>query len=349
MVHADYFDGRQARAQPVHIAMVDGGLELFDDLGKVLRRIARHDIQWPERQRHGPRVAHFHSGGMVHCNDHAAWDAMSQASGHRESIVVRMQQNWRATAAACLVLIALAAATYLWGLPWASRGLVRLTPISIDREIGKVVLSSIESRWLKPSALPAAEQQRLRQAFARAVDKAYAGAERPAYDLRFHQSTIGPNAFALPGGTIILTDELVKLVDAREDVLLGVLGHELGHVRLRHGMRMLVQFTILNTATGIALGDFSSVAAAAPAVLAQRAYSRDHERESDEASLDVLRAAGHSPEAMVLLFEKLNGFRESRNKGEKKARPFDLGIALSSHPADAERIRFFREAAAHPR
>ncbi len=347
-IAVQYFDGQTARPQAARVRTVGNDVEILDAAsGAVLRRVAHSKVQWPERQRHGPRVAHLADGGMLHCDDQSAWDAFARTAGRRESLVVRAQQKWRTTLAACAALFMMLAAGYIWGLPWASRAAVAAVPTSVDREIGRAVMQSVEGRWLQPSELPAAEQQRLRDVFARAVAAAWPQQEqRPAYDLRFAKSTIGPNAFALPGGTMVLTDEMVKLVDARDDVIVGVLGHELGHVRQRHGMRMLVQFTVLNVVTGVALGDFSGALAAAPAILGQQAYSRDHEREADVESLRVLRAAGHSPEAMVVLFEKIAAFRDERAKSADKDKGFDLGIALSSHPADEERIRFFRDAAA---
>jgi Zn-dependent protease with chaperone function len=346
-VAVQYFDGQTARARSARLRVTGDAIEVIDAAsGALLQSVPRSQVQWPERQRHGPRVAHFEPDGMVQGDDSAAWDAFARVAGARESLVVRAQQHWRATLAACAALLVMLAAGYLWGLPWASRAVVALVPASVDREIGRVVLQSVEGRWLSPSELPAAEQQRLRTAFARAVDAAWPEGQRPTYELRFAKSDIGPNAFALPGGTMILTDEMVKLVDAREDVIVGVLGHELGHVRQRHGMRMLVQFTVLNVVTGVALGDFSGALAAAPAILGQRAYSRDHEREADAESLRILRAGGHSPEAMVVLFEKIAAWRNERTKSAEKAGRFDPGIALSSHPADEERIRFFRDAAA---
>ena len=84
--------------------------------------------------------------------------------------------------------------------------------------------------------------------------------------------------------------------------------------------------------------------AAAPALLGQSAYSRDFEREADDDAITLLRANGLSPAVMIELFERLAGSRPAGGAGEGGA--FDLGIALASHPADAERVRRFRAAAA---
>jgi Zn-dependent protease with chaperone function len=259
---------------------------------------------------------------------------------------VRWQQSWHATAVAVAVLLLLAAAGYLWGLPWAARAVVALVPQSIDRSIGDAAWETIAPRWLAPSTLPSARQHALRDAFARMVERMYAPQRKqPVYELYFHGSAhgrLGANAFALPGGRIVITDELVRLLEGRDDVVLGVLAHELGHVHHRHGMRSLVQVTLLSTATSVAFGDFSSVLAGAPVLLGHLGYSRDFEREADEHAVRMLRASEVSPEVMVTLFERLSS---ERPRGRDAASPSDIGIAFASHPADAERIRLFREAA----
>jgi predicted Zn-dependent protease len=156
---------------------------------------------------------------------------------------------------------------------------------------------------------------------------------------------LGANAVALPGGHIVITDELLALLQGADDAVLGVLAHEHGHVRRQHGLRALVRFGLVSAATSVALGDFSSIVAGVPALLAHLGYSRDAEREADADAAHVLRAAGRDPSAMVLLFERLAAH-------QKRARADGTGgppIAFASHPADEERIRFFREAARSPR
>jgi Zn-dependent protease with chaperone function len=343
----DYFDGRSARAHPARVHHDRGVLVIAFDGGE--RRVPLAQVQWPERQRHGARIAHFAAtggGGSLHCDDAAAWDAFVRGlPAAREGWVVRAQQSWRGVLAAVLLLVALLAAGYRWGVPLAARGVVAAMPLDADAAVGRVALQSVEGRWLKPSQLPAADQARLSASFARMVAAAFPDvASRPAYDLRFHASTIGPNAFALPGGTIVLTDELVALLPGRDDAVLGVLAHELGHVRARHGMRMVVQVSLLGAATSVALGDFSAVLASVPALLGQMAYSRDAEREADAESVRLLKAAGLSPLAMVEFFERARAWRDSE-EGRRRGAGIDVGIAFSSHPADAERIAFFRDAA----
>ena len=143
---------------------------------------------------------------------------------------------------------------------------------------------------------------------------------------------MGANAFALPGGDIVLTDDLARLMADMPDALVGVLAHELGHVRHRHGMRAVVQAGLVGVVAGLVIGDFSALLAAAPAVLAEASYSRDFEREADEDARSLMLAAGINPRVMVAFFERV-----------AKERPSQLPIAIASHPATEERIRFFSE------
>lgn len=342
-IAVEYFDGVHARPVPARLRRQ--GKRLWIEGDGLRREIDPAGVDWPERRTHGARVAHLADGASLQAGDAAAWDAFVHAAGLGESWIVRAQQNWRATAAAALLLVGVLIGGYLWGLPLASRAVLAMIPERIDSAVGEAAWTGIEGRWLMPSRLPAADQQRLREAFARAVERAWPASQRPAYELRFHRSRIGPNAFALPGGTIVVTDELIELMQGRDDVVIGVLAHELGHVRERHGMRMLVQVTLLGTITAAAFGDFSTVLAGAPALLGQLAYSRDAEREADAESARVLRAAGIAPAVMAEFFERMDGWRRS-DTGRKQGADFDPGIAFSSHPADAERIAFFRNAAA---
>ncbi len=361
-VRARYFDGRSSRPRPVRVTREQDALVLSDasqegaggtrlDAAPVRVRVA--DVQWPERVRHGARIAHLPGGASLQADDVVAWDAWAGAQGRGDGWVVRAQQSWRGTLLALALLCTVTVAGYLWGLPLAARAAVSVVPQRIDSLIGEQALASLDGRLMQPSRLPAAEQARLRALFAEAAAKTW-GTAAPAWRLEFRlgaagpdgKSALGPNALALPGGTMILTDELVTLV--RDDaVVLGVLGHELGHVRHRHGMRQLVQVSALGAVASVAFGDYGTLISTAPVLLATMGYSRDAEREADEDAVRLLRTAGLSPLAMVRFFEALAPLRGGSPSadGADGTDAGGLGIAFSSHPADAERIAFFRRAA----
>lgn len=332
-IAVEYFDGRSARALPARLSFDGTSLQLRGD-GLALQ-FAPRELRWPERMRHGTRVAELPGGASLHCADSAAWDAFAQRCGRGESWVVRAQQSWRWVLASALATVALLAALYAWGIPAAAQAALALVPPQVDQQIGAAALEQLDADLLQPSRIAAGQQRRTRETFAKALAAQPRGS-LPAYRLEFRSSKIGPNAFALPDGTIVLTDELFILAGGDADMITGVLAHELGHVRHRHGMRMLLQASAVGVLASIVLGDFNSLLAAAPVVLGQAAYSRDAEREADAESARILRDAGLSPAVMVSFFEKM----------AKRVSGPALGIAIGSHPADEERIRFFREAAA---
>ena len=328
----------------------------------IALQVPAHAVQWPERTRHGMRLAHLPGGGHVQCEDSAAWDAWVREQGQGESLVVKMQQSWRWVGGSVAALIALAVAMQLWGLPVLARAAVAATPSSVDQAIGERTLEAVDQLIMEPSQLPPAQQEAVRQAFAQAMAQQPAELRTP-WQLVFRKSKIGPNALALPGGTIIMTDEMVRMVDGDTRVLTAVLGHELGHVQQRHGVRMLVQAAVLGTLGAVVLGDFSSLLAAVPALLGQAHYSREAEREADAHAVQVLKNAGLSPLHMVRMFEALDRYRaqerakrenQGGDAGTKTAPNSDdedeedgswLGIAFASHPTDADRIAFFKAAA----
>lgn len=331
----EYFDGRSARAQPAQLGF--DGAQLVLRSGADERRYDPRALRWPERTRHGARVAELPDGGTLHCADAAAWDAFARRCGRADTLVVRAQQSWRwvlASAAATLVLLA---TLYVWGVPAAARAALAAVPPQLDRQIGAGVLAQLDEEILQPSQLPADRQQRIRAAFAQALAAQPVGSV-PLHRLEFRRSKIGPNALALPDGTIVLTDDLAALAGDDLDMLTGVLAHELGHLRQRHGMRLLLQAGAVGLLASLVVGDFNSLLAAAPVLLGQAGYSRDAEREADAEAVQVMRAAGLSPLAMVRFFEKMA-------QRERTSDWSALGIAIASHPADAERVQFFRDAA----
>jgi Zn-dependent protease with chaperone function len=375
------FDGRSARPQPVLLQINEQQtLILSGRDGGFLLKIATTDIQkqmrWPEATRRGARIVEFTSkapdawqNAQLHAPQElspAQFDAwvrehLPHSASPAHGWVSRAQQSWRGVAASLVLLLGVIWGMYLWGLPIAARGITTLIPQTADETIGRNALSQIDGRWMQPSKLPLDVQQRIRQRFEAGL-KAQYPSNTPKIQLEFRKSEIGPNAFALPGGYMVMTDELVQLVKD-DEVVLGVLGHELGHITRRHGMRQLVQVGVLQGVLSIAFGDYGSLITTAPLILGSMAYSRAHEREADDDAITYMRAAGISPLAMVKFFQAVRGYRSAKKDAEGKDLPSSepdaekadkpaqtkktpLGFSIiSSHPLDEERMDKFRKAA----
>jgi Zn-dependent protease with chaperone function len=335
-----YFDGRSSQSRAVHLVLKQGVAHLHSAQdGSLLHSEPVKGIVWPERTRHGARLIALADGGQLHADDIPAYDAWAATQlPQAESWVVRAQQSWRGVLVAFTLLVGVLTAAYQWGLPIAARSITALVPVSVDEALGRNALEQVDGLWMKPSKLPAQVQTRLRERFAQSMQAAYPQGV-PSYRLEFRASTIGPNAFALPGGTMVLTDELVTLVND-DNVVMGVMGHEIGHVTLRHSMRQLVQLGVLQGVMSVAFGDYGSLITTAPLILGGAAYSREAEREADAHSIRFMQANRISPLVMVKFFQAMQAEQKTKNKSTP------LGISIiSTHPGDEERIAKFRAAA----
>lgn len=337
-IDALWFDGRSARPQPVQVWLAAGVLHVGD------HQVPTAQLTWPERQRHGQRQLLLRGGGVLAFEDAAAFDAWAVASGRRDSRVVQWQQSWRLALLSLVLLAAGLGAGWRWLLPWGVTQAVPLVPVETELSLGRRALKTFDDNWLKPSRLSPEQQQQWVQRFADMMLSAGASPAvslPPRYEIHFRDGgkALGPNAFALPGGDIVVTDDLLELLQDEPDAVLTILGHELGHVQHRDGLRMLMHAGVVGTVTSIYVGDFSALLAAAPALMSSAAYSRDNEREADAYGRALARAGGVDAARIAVFFERV----VQQHKPKDGEPDVHLPIAFASHPPSAERIAFFTQ------
>jgi len=131
-------------------------------------------------------------------------------------------------------------------------------------------------------------------------------------------------------------DKRNELDDIGQAELLGVIGHEVGHIERRHATRAMTGSSLTAAVSATLFGDFSAVAAGLPAVLTQMQYSRAMELEADDYAIGVLRRNGRDPDELADILEAL----ERQQPGERDVpRWLRRSMAyLSTHPDTAERI-----------
>lgn len=116
------------------------------------------------------------------------------------------------------------------------------------------------------------------------------------------------NAFATPGGYIYVYTGLIKYLDNVDD-LAGVLGHEIAHSDLRHTSRNLQKIYGIQFLVGLLLGENPNTIAEIAAGLATNAtalkFSRDHEAEADDRSVEYLTHTDYACDGAASFFEKL--------------------------------------------
>lgn len=147
---------------------------------------------------------------------------------------------------------------------------------------------------------------------------------------------IDVNAFACPDGSVRVFSSLMDIMD--DDELMGIIGHEIGHVMKRHSKNQFKN-TLLTGALKDVVASTSSTAAALTESqlgqlgesLAGAKYSQKQELEADNCGYDFLVAHGRNPWGMVMSFEKLQEM-EGAQKSSYVAKMF------SSHPETKARI-----------
>lgn len=171
---------------------------------------------------------------------------------------------------------------------------------------------------------------------------------REAFDVTLLNSSVN-NAFAVPGGYVYVTRQLVSLMN-NEAELAGVLGHEVGHVSARHSARRqaAAQRNQLG-GLGIAilssvllgdnpLGDQIAQGALQGSQLLTLKYSRTQEIEADNLGVQYLTRAGYDPRAMATLLQSLaaQNSLDAQIQGRDNA---SMPAWASTHPDPASRVQ----------
>ncbi|TLY51202.1 MAG: M48 family metallopeptidase [Gammaproteobacteria bacterium] len=338
MFEGRYYNGRDARAQRVEcvgadavlsIRGVDFAVQFACDAIRVTPRLARTF-----------RTLFLPDGAQVQTDDNDAVDALFPRRNRLETLVEHLERHATAVAASIVISIAALVFAFAWGVPWFAERIAQRIPSEVERKIGDQTLATLRRTVLKPSKLPQDRRDALRARFA-AFTRDIPGAGD--YRLDFHAaSRIGPNAFALPGGTIVFTDEMVQLLD-NDDEFLAIAAHEIGHEQHRHLMRNVLQDSAVILIATLISGDVSSASAVVvslPTFLLQSHYSRAFESDADEYAFAALKAHDISPQAFAEVMQKF-----IRKYPGLQSRSFAY---FSSHPPTAERIWRATEAANSP-
>ncbi len=335
-VSAQYYDGNNTRRHAVTLTFAQGWLQVRGE--EISRDESLNTASISEKLGSAPRLIHFNDGAHCEISDHASLETLLTEAGHQPlSLVSRMESHWRVALASLLLLLAGAVAAYLWGLPRVAELAAQRIPYSTAHQIDEQALQTFDHGLMQPSKLPITRQQQLQQEF----EKLRRGYSLPEYPLQFRASPeIGANAFALPGGTIVITDEIILLAKSDEEIL-AVLAHELGHVSERHALRNLLQGSIVALALTWYVGDISNLLATAPTLLLQARYTRNFERSADAFAAHMLQAKGMDAAKLATLLDRLETSHRGKNrKGSKLDEWLEL---LSSHPATEERVKNIRQ------
>lgn len=234
---------------------------------------------------------------------------------------------------AALVILAVATAGgVFFGAPLLSGPLARSTPPHVETTLGA------NSRQLLSFMMDDCTVDQRAQDEAQDLIHRLGDAAGSPFDstLTFVDADF-PNAFALPGGSIMVTDDLIDLMDT-PDQLAGVLAHEMAHVARRHVMAAVIRelggAMVLDLLVGGGSGAGQQIAISGLQIQSLR-HGRRAESEADELAIDYLVDVGVDPEALAEFFDVIADF--SGDDGQP-------GVAelLLSHPSPTSRAEVSR-------
>ena len=348
MIPATYFNGRDGKLHYVDLHFGRGVIDVVAP--EFIKRFQRRAARMREPFADAPCIVEFADGSRCEVIETEARRKLMKAMPYRKSLVQRCQERWWGVvlAAAGMVLILLFA--YFQGIPWAADRMAARVPPAWEQKLGDQALEGLDKQLFKPTALTEERQQEAREIFAKLVP---ADARMPLKLVFRNSPEVGPNAFALPNGTVVVTDALIYqiagtgsgLTGELADQLAGVLAHEIGHVQGRHAMRRIVQGSMTGALSWGLFGDFSAVAAGAPAMLLQLEYSRAMETEADGYAIVLLKQKGISPAALADLFESLEARHKRTPQSGMPAWMRHATDYMSTHPGSEARITRLRQAA----
>ena len=208
-----------------------------------------------------------------------------------------------------------------------------------DEQMAAYVKQSVEWMDKNNPVLPEDNEytQRLRRLTANVKDADGIPLNFKVYDV------IDVNAFACPDGSVRVFSSLMDIMS--DDELMGVIGHEIGHVIKRHSKNAMKQELLtgaLKDAAGAANNKVAQLTdsqlGAISESLINAKYSQKQETEADECGYDFLVANGLNPWGMAMAFEKLSG-------SEGGAKQSTIQKMFSSHPDTQKRIKRMSERA----
>jgi len=337
-------DGRSAGATRVEVALAQGGVELRP---RGERQAPAQHLVWPyDKLRSAVPLSAAAPDVLLSLKPDGgqalfvADPAFAGALLARAPALSSAHQRWRGVRPGLAVFATVAlAASAVWVADLSpAKAVARVMPQQSREALGRAVIAGMtEGRKVcETPAGRAALDKLIQRLTAAAADKPMA-ARVTLVDWGL------VNAFAVPGGQIVLTNGLIRQA-ASSDEVAGVLAHELGHALELHPETGVVRAMGLAAATQLIFAGSSGTVTNIGLILTQLRYTRIAEQEADAHAMRLLKGAGISPKGLGDFFERLEG-KQPIPEAVKKITEFE---AIRTHPLTKDRIAVVRAQAAYP-
>ena len=359
---ANYFDGLSARAKVVMVRVLAETKQLAFDVEGHTHTFSLADIDVQAKLGAAKRMIDLPDRSRLEAADISELEAAMPSKSSAFWRGLHYLENHLGWVMVALVATVFAGWLFLqFGVPKLAEYVAKATPPSMEKKIGEQALNGLDSQigYFSPSKADPARKASIVAALKHLCDALH---DCPQYQLEFRDGgMIGANAFALPGGYMVVTDQIITL-SKNDTEIIAVLAHELGHVKQRHAFRQSLQGVLSGLILAAVTGDVSSIGSSLPAVLMQMRYSREHEAEADTFALNAMQKACLPPKAFADILQRLeaqmqgNDGKEMKKKKSANDKPANsaqksatspqqshdaVSEMLASHPDTLERIKPF--------
>ena len=305
MIKGSYFNGETSDKRDVSLYYSENGLIGFIEFDFEETHI--NECKVSSRIGNTPRYIDLPNGAQFETNDNDAIDAMVDKLSN-DSLHGLAHKLESAKSFILFTLVAVILFGWLFiqhGVPALSKQIANILPEEASQYMGQGVLDAMDKSWFSKSQLSEKKQNELRALF-HFLLKNIEGSKN--YQIEFRLGgKIRANAFALPNGTIVFTDELIKLAENNLEIA-SVMLHEIGHLKNKHSLRATIQQFSLAMFMMVVTGDVStssSIITAIPVMLVESGFSQGMEIEADTYSLNYMLAHDIKPEHFAVMMEKL--------------------------------------------
>jgi len=331
---AYYYDGRTARRHEVEVSASPEGLVIKKN-GSSIRWPFDDVVQTQGANEGEPARLERGSEALIVDDPEFIRTLREIAPKHGRKFLrpERAGKGLYVIPAAALVTLSVAAVAYSWAIPAAVSFAARHVPPSVEERLGRSFVEGVTD------IIPECSSPELRASVERILQRLDAATPANPYDFRLYiLDDPMVNAFAAPGGHIVLFSGLIEATESPEE-LSGVMAHEMEHVLQRHSTQGMLQGLSTGILFSLAFGDFSGISGAA-GTLGSLSYSRELEDEADRKGAELLVNSGTDPNGLVTFFERM---RECECK-DKDAESAEAYLSyLSTHPSTASRVESIKK------
>ncbi len=281
------------------------------------------DIEFSQRVGNTHRVLRFPDLSVAYSFDNDTIDKVLKEFKNQKSIIYLLESKMKYAIFSGIFLIVTTIFFLTVGSSYVANMISKIVPYSMEKSLSDRTLLLLDDYILEKSDLNQSRQDEIREIF-KSVTK-----NNPKYHLHFRKG-ISENAFALPSGDIVISDELIKFSKNDNDMIYGVLAHEMGHVVNKHLMKILVKSAISSAIISYFTGDISSLAVTLSTSALNAKNSRAFEHEADVYAKKRMLEANKSPKHLADFFIRI----DKKHHLDKNSNFF------SSHPSDKDRIEY---------